>query len=159
MSVNSLTYSKSGLALTEGFEGLALTAYQDASPKRNWTIGYGHTGPDVYPGMVISKLQAETLLLQDVQSAVHCVNQSVNVVLTQNEFDALVDFVFNVGGANFASSTLLRLLNQSRFEECAKEFEVWDKAAGKPLPGLLRRRLDEEQQFRQPVATVPEQAV
>lgn len=152
MSINNLNYSKSGLALTEGFEGLRLQAYQDSVGV--WTIGYGHTG-GVYPGMAISQLQAEQFLLADVQSAVHCVNQAVNVVLQQSEFDALVDFVFNVGGGNFVSSTLLRDLNAHNFTGAAQQFLVWNKAGGQVLAGLMRRRAAESQVFQTPPVTDP----
>ena len=90
------TYSKEGLALTRGFEGLQLTAYQDVAGV--WTIGYGHTGPDVTPELTISELQAEALLLSDLAAAIRCVNQAVTVDLAQCQFDALVDFAFNLGG-------------------------------------------------------------
>ena len=151
MSVNSLNYSKSGLALTEGCEGLRLQAYQDSAGV--WTIGYGHTAT-VYPGMVITQLQAEQFLLADVQSAVHCVNQVVHVPLQQEEFDALVDFVFNVGSGNFVKSTLLVDLNAGRFSSCAQQFLAWDKAGGQVLAGLLKRRTTEAKLFQSPAASV-----
>jgi lysozyme len=152
MSINNLNYSKSGLKLTEAFEGLRLQAYQDSVGV--WTIGYGHTG-SIYPGMVISQLQAEQFLLADVQSAVHCVNQAVNVVLTQEEFDALVDFVFNVGSGNFVKSTLLRDLNAHNFNDAAQQFLLWNRAGGQVLAGLLRRRAGEAQLFQTPPVTDP----
>lgn len=95
MSVNNLTYSVKGLALTEQFEGCRLTAYQDQVGV--WTIGYGHTGADVTAGLTITGAQAQALLSQDVSSAAACVNNVVAVRLTQEEFDAMVDFVFNLG--------------------------------------------------------------
>jgi lysozyme len=152
MSINNLTYSKSGLKLTEGFEGLRLQAYQDSVGV--WTIGYGHTG-GVYPGMAISQLQAEQFLLTDVQSAVHCVNQALNVVVTQDEFDSLVDFVFNVGSGNFVQSTLLKDLNDRNFADAAQQFLVWDKAGGQVLAGLMRRRAAESHHFQGPSAAAP----
>jgi lysozyme len=154
VSINNLNYSKSGLRLTEGFEGLRLQAYLDSAGV--WTIGYGHTG-DVYQGMQITQLQAEQFLLSDVQMAVHCVNQAVNVVLAQNEFDALVDFVFNVGSGNFAKSTLLRDLNAHNFADAAQQFLVWNKAGGQVLAGLMLRRTAEAQLFQTPtvVTCVP----
>jgi lysozyme len=78
-NVNNLSYSDQGLALTEQFEGLQLTAYQD--PVGVWTIGYGHTGADVQPGLTITQQQASDLLLQDVAGAVAAVNQLVTVPL------------------------------------------------------------------------------
>jgi lysozyme len=91
----NMNYSKNGLALTESFEGVRLTAYQDI--RGVWTTGYGHTGPDVRPGMTITQAQAEQLLLADVAHAVSMVNRCVTVSLDQNQFDALVDFAFNAG--------------------------------------------------------------
>ena len=95
MGVNNLTYGGDGLALTEQFEGCKLTAYQDQVGV--WTIGYGHTGPEVVRGATITLEQAQNLLAKDVGSAAACVNNVVAVALSQEEFDALVDFAFNLG--------------------------------------------------------------
>lgn len=144
---NNLNYSKQGLALTEGFESCRLTAYQDT--RGIWTIGYGHTGSDVWEGLTITPDEASTLLIHDSARAELAVNTYVDVPLTQCQFDALVDFVFNVGAEAFKNSTLLKLLNQGNFEGAADEFEKWDHAAGKVVAGLLRRRQAEEVLFRQ----------
>ena len=144
--VNNLSYSKSGLALTEQFEGLRLTAYQHSVGV--WTIGYGHTGSDVHPGLTITQMDAEALLLNDVANAARCVNQLVTIPLAQNEFDALVDFVFNLGNGNFATSTLLKDLNAGDFAGAAGEFQKWDHAGGRVLAGLLQRRLGEANLFQ-----------
>lgn len=141
-----MNYSGSGLKLTESFEGCKLSAYQDSVGK--WTVGYGHTGSDVFPGLTITPLQAEQFLLNDIQWAVHCVSKLVTVTLTQGEFDALCDFVFNLGCGNFAGSTLLKLVNQSDFANAALEFDRWDKAGGVIVAGLLRRRQAETQEFQ-----------
>ncbi len=151
---NKPAYSKQGLALTEQFEGLRLKAYQDANGV--WTIGYGHTGPDVHAGLSITQEQAEALLLQDVASAVAAVNRLVTVPLTQNQFDALVDFVFNVGAENFARSTLLRELNAGNTAGAAAQFLLWKWAGGVVSPGLLRRRQAEAALFES--ADAPAQA-
>lgn len=140
----NLQYSGSGFALTEGFEGCRLVAYQDV--RGVWTIGFGHT-QDVVDGMTCTQLQAEQWLLQDLQWACQVVLQNVSVALTQGEFDALADFVFNIGSGHFVTSTLLRLLNAGNFTAAAKQFEVWDLAAGKVVAGLLRRRIAEEDEF------------
>jgi lysozyme len=142
---NNLTYSGSDLALTEQFEGCRLTAYQDVAGV--WTIGYGHTGPDVSPGLTITQAQAEQLLQQDAASAAACVNQAVTVALNQDEFDALVDFVFNIGRGAFQASTMLRDLNSGDFAGAAGEFDKWDHAGGKVVAGLLRRREAEQALF------------
>jgi lysozyme len=145
MSVNNLTYSTKGLALTEQFEGCSLTAYQDQVGV--WTIGFGHTGPDVKPGMTITSADAQALLAQDVKSAAACVNKVVSVQLTQEEFDALVDFVFNLGAGAFSSSTMLRELNAGDFTRAATQFALWDHAGGTVVAGLLRRRQAEADLF------------
>jgi len=151
MGVNNLTYSGSGLSLTESFEGLELTAYQDQVGV--WTIGYGHTGPDVTPGLTITQAQAQALLAQDVGGAVVCVNDAVTVSLTQNQFDALVDFVFNLGCAAFTGSTLLRDVNAGDFAGAATQFDRWDRAGGQVVAGLLRRRQAETAMFTTAAST------
>ena len=145
-NVNNLSYSDQGLALTEQFEGLRLTAYQDSVGV--WTIGYGHTGPDVKPGLTITQEQASALLLRDVAGAVAAVNILVTVRLTQNQFDALVDFTFNEGQGNLASSTLLRELNAGNTAGAAAQFLVWVYAGGVQLPGLVKRRQAEAALFQ-----------
>lgn len=145
MGVNNLTYGRKGLALTERFEGCRLTAYQDQAGV--WTIGYGHTGADVTPGLTITQEQARSLLARDVANAAACVNKVVSVRLNQNEFDALVDFVFNLGALAFEGSTLLKNLNAQNFAAAASEFEEFDRAGGVVVAGLLRRRQAEAALF------------
>ena len=144
---NNFTYSKKGLQLTEQFEGLRLTAYQDQVGV--WTIGYGHTGKDVRPGLTITQQQAEDLLAKDVASAAASVNQLVTVVIGQNQFDALVDFTFNLGAGALGGSTLLRKLNAGDFAGAAAEFPKWCRAGGKVVLGLQRRRQAEQALFLQ----------
>ena len=143
--MNNLTYSENGLILTEKSEGVMLTSYQDSGGV--WTIGYGHTGPDVGPDQSITREQAEQLLEQDLLSAEQTVNQYVEVPLSQEEFDALVDFVFNVGEEAFVNSTLLKLLNEQDYEGAAQQLPRWDKCQGRVLQGLLTRRQAEEAMF------------
>ena len=145
MGVNSYIYSKDGLSLTERFEGCVLTAYRDQVGVL--TIGYGHTGPDVHEGLTIAQAQAEALLAKDVQNAAACVNRAVTIALTQHEFDALVDFVFNLGAGAFEGSTLLKELNANDMTAAASQFERWDRAGGAVVAGLLRRRQAEAQLF------------
>jgi lysozyme len=140
-----VNYSKSGLALTEQFEGVRLTAYQDQVGR--WTIGYGHTA-DVKAGDTCTQEQAEAWLLFDTSWASQTVNLYVTIALTQGEFDALVDFVFNLGGGSFEHSQLLVMVNQRNFAGAAAQFELWDHAGGKVVAGLLRRRLAEEAEFK-----------
>ena len=143
-----MNYSKNGLHLTEQFEGCRLTSYPDpATGADPWTIGYGHTGSDVHPNMTITQQQAEEFLMKDVQKASQAVNSKVHTDITQDEFDALVDFIFNVGAGNFAGSTLLKKINEGDMEGAAHEFEKWDMAAGKHITGLLKRRQAEENLF------------
>jgi len=144
---NKFTYSQNGLALTQQFEGLRLTAYQDQVGV--WTIGYGHTGKDVLPNLTITQEQANNLLMQDVASAVAAVNRLVTVEFHQNGFDALVDFAFNLGNNALAGSTLLRKLNAGDPAGACAEFPKWCKAGGKTVAGLLRRRQAEQQLFQQ----------
>lgn len=139
-----MKYSLDGLHLTEQFEGCKLQAYTDQVGV--WTIGYGHTH-GVSPSMTCTQAQAEAWLAEDVQSAENSVNRLVSVPLEQNEFDALVDFVFNLGARAFEQSTMLVMLNLGDREGSAKQFERWDMAGGKHIAGLLRRRLAERDLF------------
>jgi lysozyme len=143
--MNNFTYDNAGLALSKGFEGLRLTAYQDTAGV--WTIGYGHTGPEVVEGLVWTQAQCDAALLQDVADAVECVNAAVTVTITQDEFDALVDFTFNEGRGHFLGSTLLKDLNAGNFAGAAAQFGAWIYAGGAKSSGLLRRRDAEEQLF------------
>lgn len=125
-------------------------------PAGYWTIGWGHVvldrsgrmlhGPEnkaaaraIFPGG-ITMAQAEDLLRQDLPERETAVRNLVRVPLHQNQFDALVDFVFNLGAANFGSSTLLRLLNAGNYAAAAAEFPKWNKSGGRALAGLTRRR-------------------
>lgn len=138
-------YSKNGYTLTKSMEGCKLVAYQDQVGV--WTIGYGHTGPDVFEGLVITQGYADKLLEKDVQLAVDSVNKLVAVSITQNQFDALVDFVFNLGATKFKNSTLLKKLNAGDHMGAAGEFDKWVLAGGKVLAGLVKRRGAEKSIF------------
>lgn len=140
-----MNMSPIGLALTESFEGLRLVAYKPL-PTDRWTIGYGHV-KGVYQGMTCTVQQAQQWLLQDIASSENAVNQLVQVPLNQNQFDALVDFVFNVGDEHFRGSTLLRKLNSQDYQGAAAEFPRWNMSAGNVVPGLTRRRLAEQSLF------------
>ena len=142
-----MNISQKGIDLIKKFEGCRLTAYR--CPANILTIGYGHTGSDVVTGQKITQEQAEKLLKSDL--LVHCNNVSrlVKVPLTQNQFDALVSFEFNVGYGNFASSTMLKLLNQKKYREAAAQFDRWVYANRKVLAGLVKRRAAEKALFLQ----------
>jgi lysozyme len=131
-------YSSKGYALTKSFEGLRLTAYQDQSGIL--TIGYGHTGPDVHPSLTITEAQADALLASDIARAAACINRAVTANISQCHFDALVDFVFNLGCGRLHNSTLLRHVNAGEFDLAAPQFLLWDHADGVVVPGLLKRR-------------------
>jgi lysozyme len=134
--------------LIRHFEGCCLTAYPDpATGGEPWTIGYGHTGPEVHPGMEITQAEADKLLVQDATKVAEQIEKVVRVPLDQCEIDALVCFVFNVGIGNFVKSTLLRKLNAGDYEGAAKELPKWDKAAGKVMAGLTKRREAEKEMF------------
>ena len=141
-----LTYSKNGLSLTEQFESCDLQAYRDV--RGVWTVGYGHTGPEVHAGVVWTQAQAIAALMNDVKKAAAAVNKLVRPQITQDEFDALVDFVFNVGIGAFSRSQVLEELNSGDFAAAASALEDWKYAGGKVVAGLLRRRLAEEALFR-----------
>jgi lysozyme len=138
-------YSDAGLTLTKNFEGCRLSAYADQGGV--WTVGYGHTGPGVHAGLTITQDQADTFLISDVAGAVACVNRLVTSSIVQCQFDALVDFTFNLGCACLANSTLLRAVNAGDFDGAANEFLRWDHVNGMVVPGLLRRRQAEAQMF------------
>jgi lysozyme len=97
--------------------------------------------------MVITQAQADAWLLEDILWAAEVVNRVVTVTLTQGEFDALTDFVFNDGSGNFESSTMLRLLNSGNYAGAAAQFDLWDHAGGQVVAGLLRRRQAETTEF------------
>lgn len=143
--------SANGLKFIGDHEGLRLEAYPDPGTGGSpWTVGYGSTGPDVHPGLVITPEQALERLQEDSDWAGRAVTQEVMVTLTQNQFDALCSLIFNIGMRNFQHSTLLRLLNQGFYDQAAKEFLVWNQAAGKVMPGLVTRRADEKALFLTP---------
>ncbi len=136
--------SQKGIDLIKRFEGCRLNAYK--CPANVWTIGYGHTY-GVKEGQTITQKQAEDLLKDDLKSFEAAVNNYVKVPLTQGQFDALVSFSFNVGNEALRTSTLLRLLNQGKYEEAAEQFSRWVYASGKKLDGLVRRRKAEKELF------------
>ena len=129
---------KAGLDLVKSFEGLKLRAY--LCPAKVWTIGYGSTGPHVTAGKVITEAQANDLLQDDLDRFEKAVTRLVTVPLTQNQYDALVSFAFNVGISALERSTLLKRVNAKLFDQAKAEFAKWNRAGGRPLAGLTRRR-------------------
>ena len=141
--------SEKGIALIQQFEGCKLTAYQDSVGV--WTIGYGWTQPvdgkPIRAGMTIKQETAERLLKTGLVSYESDVSRLVKVGLTQWQFDALVSFTYNLGARSLSTSTLLRKLNAGDYAGAADEFLRWNKAGGKVLNGLTRRREAERALF------------
>ena len=146
--------SEQGLRFIKRHEGLRLQAYKDS--KGVWTIGFGHTGADVKPGMVITIEQAEDLLRRDLVRFEQAVTKLVQVPLTQAQYDALVSFAYNVGTKALAISQLLKKLNRRDYLGAADEFLKWvyikvrgpdGKFVKKKLRGLERRRAAERRIF------------
>ncbi len=133
-----------GTELLKHFEGCELSAYQDSVGV--WTIGYGHT-KGVFPGMTITQGQAEQMLLTELEEYEGYIKNMVAVPLTQNQFDALVVWVYNLGPTNFKNSTLLKELNSGNYTAAGNEILRWNKAGGEVLTGLVRRREAEAQLF------------
>ena len=129
--------SAEGLSLIKKFEGCELYAYQCSAGV--WTIGYGHT-KDVEPGMQITKEDAEEMLVEELHEYESYINDFVTAPLSQNQFDALVSWVYNLGPANLKSSTMLKVLNAGEYDEVPAQMKRWNKAGGKRLEGLIRRR-------------------
>lgn len=143
-----MTTSPKGRKLIESFEGLSLTAYQDQ--RGIWTIGYGHTGPEVTKGLVWTQDMADATLAADLTVAEGAVNRLVHVPLNQNQFDALVSLCYNIGQGNFASSTVLHATNLQLWDSAASAFLMWCKVNGVENAGLMRRREAERNLFLTP---------
>lgn len=141
--------SNPGINLIKSFEGLRLKAYDDGVGV--WTIGFGTikypNGVRVKKGDTCSDAQAEQYLRNDLVTFENAINKLVKVSLTQNQFDALVSFTYNLGETNLASSTLLKKLNAKDCKGAAAEFPRWNKAGGKVLNGLVKRRNAEMELF------------
>jgi lysozyme len=138
----------SGKKLIKDFEGFRASAY--ICPAGVPTIGYGTTrinGRPVKAGLKITTDEANQFLEEDLKVFEDVVNNSVSIEITQNQFDALVCFVYNVGSGNFKKSTLLKLVNSGDLSEAADQFLRWNKAGGKVLSGLTRRRKAERELF------------
>jgi len=136
--------SQNGLELIKHFEGCELEAYQCAAGV--WTIGYGHT-KDVKVGDKITKAIADSLLAEEMHEYEGYVNNAVKVDLNQDQFDALVSWTYNLGGGNLNASTMLKVVNSGDFEGVPAQIKRWNKAGGKVLEGLIRRREAEANLF------------
>lgn len=152
--------SPEGVELVKHFEsclepigGGKFEAYPD--PAHGWgvpTIGWGtvayEDGRHVCKGDVIDQARADELLSWELREKAAAVEKLAKVPLTHDQFAALVSFSYNVGTGNLASSTLLKKLNAGDYEGAAKEFPKWNRAAGKVMRGLTRRRMSEQALFR-----------
>ena len=139
-----MNISNKGIELIKQFEGCRLKAYQDSVGV--WTIGYGHT-EGVEEGMEISQHQADIMLGSDLVKYANYINEYVTVSLNQNQFDALTSWVYNLGPGNLKSSTMLKVLNEGSYDDVPFQIKRWNKAGGKVLKGLVRRREAEAELF------------
>lgn len=146
--------NQKGLELVKEFEGFREEAYQDSGGI--WTCGYGSTrhidGTPVKKGDTMTEQVASDTLfhyLSAAEAAVECATEDADRAyqLNENQFSALVSFVYNVGDGAFESSTMLKLINESKFTEAAEQFVRWNKCKGKVVDGLTRRRLAEKELF------------
>lgn len=143
-----------GIELIKLYEGCVLQAYPDPGTGREpWTIGFGHT-QGVKPGMKITQQQAEQFLCQDLAEFEQAIADLVKVPLNENQFSALCSWVYNCGINALATSTLLKKLNAGDYNAAADELLKWDKAAGKKLAGLTRRREAERSLFLLPCSVL-----
>ena len=129
--------SQNGLELIKFYEGLELQAYQCAA--KVWTIGYGHT-KGVKPGDTWSEDHANHMLEVELEEYENYVNTGVSAPINQDQFDAMVSWVYNLGNGNFSSSTMLKVLNAGDYDGVPEQIKRWNKAGGKVLQGLVRRR-------------------
>ena len=138
--------NQEGLELIKVFEGCELKAYRDAVGVL--TIGYGSTGGHVKVGMTITRVEAEQLLREDLQRFEVGVDQRLgDTEVTDNQFSAMVSLAFNIGLANFSGSSVLRRILAGNVQGAADAFLMWNKAGGKELKGLTRRRAAERELF------------
>ena len=138
--------SEAGVNLIKTFEGCRTTAYRCSAGV--WTIGYGHT-TDVKEGMTITQHQCDVMLEVDIEQYENYVNDYVVVSLTQNQFDALVSWVYNLGPTNLRNSTMLKVLNAGKYDEVPYQMKRWNRAGGKVLKGLVLRREAEAELFNE----------
>lgn len=142
-----------GLALIKQFEGCRLKAYKPVKTEKYWTIGWGHYGPDVKEGQTITQAQADALLTADCQRFADAVDNPAFCPLTAqlktNQRDALISFTFNCG-----VGCLKTLCRGRSLPQICEAMALYNKAGGKPLAGLTRRRTAEQKLFNTPVEEV-----
>ena len=144
--------NQAGIDLLKSFEGCRLRAYRDSVMV--WTIGYGHTSmagpPEVKSGLTITQAEAEGILKRDLVKYETAVNRAISRVPTENQFAAMVSLCYNIGPGNFNRSTVLSAFNAGNLGLAADAFRRWNKAGGKVLKGLVRRREAERALFMKP---------
>lgn len=136
--------SDNGINLIKKFEGLKTKAYK--CPAGVWTIGYGHTS-GVLSTDTCTMEQATNYLKQDVKTAENAIEKYVTTALNQNQFDALVSFIYNIGSVAFRKSTMLKFINNGHFPLAAGQFDLWVYSKGEKLEGLIARRKAEKELF------------
>lgn len=149
ITLDEMHVSPSGIDLICDFEGKRLVAYDDGVGV--WTIGFGTTiypnGIKVKKGDVCTEAQAKAYMAHDLKKFELAVSNVVTVPLSQNQFDALVSLAYNIGTNAFKNSTLVKKLNAGDIRGAANQFDVWVKAGGKRMQGLVNRRAKEKALF------------
>lgn len=139
--------NQAGFDLIKQYEGLSLKAY--LCPAKVYTIGYGHTGPEVNNNTRYTQERADLVLEDDILKFCRIVTDIVKVPINNNQFSALVCLAFNIGGQAFSSSTLVKLLNAGDIKSASAQFLRWNRVNGKILEGLTRRRQSEKDLFNE----------
>jgi len=148
-----MNLSPDGAKLIKHSEGCQLIAYPDpATGDKPWTCGYGQTGPEIFRGIVWSQAYADRMFDEHAEKLSKQIEALITVPVEQCQFDAIVSLAYNVGVENVRTSTLLRKLNAGDYDGAGAEFIRWNRAAGKIMRGLTRRRYAERALFEgQPV--------
>jgi lysozyme len=147
-----LNINEEGLKLLKSKESYSAVWY--LCPAKKMTIGWGHVKEQGDKFNVITPAQGQELLIKDCKKAIDCINSKVTYSLTENQFSALVVFVFNIGITAFSTSTLLKKLNAGLLDQAASQFDVWNKITVKGKKevsnGLIFRRAQEKALFLKP---------
>lgn len=146
MSNTEKHLSDFGCKMIWHYEGCSLTAYWDDNGKV-WTIGWGHTGSDVYEGLTWTQEQCDNVFKSDIIVYENYVKNYVTINLEQHEFDSMVSFTYNTGVGTLTSSDLLKYLNEGDKQKCADEFPKFIYSGGVILEGLVKRRKTERTYF------------
>jgi lysozyme len=144
--------NKAGIDLIKQFEGCRLKAYPDpGTGGEPWTIGYGLTSAagiiKVYKGLTITQAQADEYLVKSLEKYENAVSKAITKEPASNQFGAMVSLCYNIGPGNFAKSSVVKKFNAGDTAGAANSFLLWNKAAGKVMAGLTRRREAEKKLF------------